>query len=86
MCSLVSKGLAKGAFIEGGELEGVTLTNAGKSYIRNNPKLKNPTDWSKTADNLTSADDTSEKDVNAKIDTAIDAVLPYLQVSQSLLQ
>lgn len=47
--SLQDKGLAKCAFIEGGELEGVTLTNAGKSYIRNNPKLKNPTDCSKVA-------------------------------------
>lgn len=37
----------------------------------------------KIADNLTSADDASEEDVNAEIDKAIDAVLPYLQVSQS---
>lgn len=37
----------------------------------------------KIADNLTSTDDASEEDVNAEIDTAIDAVLPYLQVSQS---
>ena len=37
----------------------------------------------KIADNLTSADDASDEDVNAEIDTAIDAVLPYLQVSQS---
>lgn len=37
----------------------------------------------KIADNLTSADDASDEDVNAEIDTQIDAVLPYLQVSQS---
>lgn len=37
----------------------------------------------KIADNLTSADDASDEDVNAEIETAIDAVLPYLQVSQS---
>ncbi|WP_106828069.1 hypothetical protein [Parabacteroides pacaensis] len=36
------------------------------------------------ADNLTSADDASDEDVNAEIDTQIDAVLPYLQVGQSL--
>lgn len=37
----------------------------------------------KIADNLTSTDDASDEDVNAEIDTQIDAVLPYLQVSQS---
>jgi len=37
----------------------------------------------KIADNLTSTYDASDEDVNAEIDTAIDAVLPYLQVSQS---
>lgn len=37
----------------------------------------------KIADNLTPTDDASDEDVNAEIDTAIDAVLPYLQVSQS---
>ena len=37
----------------------------------------------KIADNLTSAEDASEEDVNAEIDAQIDAVLPYLQVSQS---
>ena len=35
------------------------------------------------ADNLTSTDDASDEDVNAEIEAAIDAVLPYLQVSQS---
>lgn len=37
----------------------------------------------KIADNLTSADDASDEDVNAEIESQIDAVLPYLQVSQS---
>ena len=37
----------------------------------------------KIADNLTSADDASDEDVNAEIDTQIDAVLSYLQVGQS---
>ena len=35
------------------------------------------------ADNLTSVDDASDEDVNAEIEERIDAVLPYLQVSQS---
>lgn len=37
----------------------------------------------KIADNLPSEEDASEEDVNAEIDSQIDAVLPYLQVSQS---
>lgn len=37
----------------------------------------------KIADNLTSTDDASDEDVNAEIEEKIDAVLPYLQVSQS---
>ena len=37
----------------------------------------------KIADNLVSADDASDEDVNAEIEEKIDAVLPYLQVSQS---
>lgn len=35
------------------------------------------------ADNLTSADDASDEDVNAEIEEKINAVLPYLQVGQS---
>lgn len=35
------------------------------------------------ADNLTSEDDASDEDVNAEIEEKIDAVIPYLQVSQS---
>ena len=37
----------------------------------------------KIADNLTSAEDASDEDINAEIEEKIDAVLPYLQVSQS---
>ena len=37
----------------------------------------------KIADNLTSAEDATEEDVNAEIDTQIDAVLPYLTFGQS---
>ncbi len=37
----------------------------------------------KIADNLKSADDASEEDVNAEIDEQIDAVLPYLTFGQS---
>jgi hypothetical protein len=37
----------------------------------------------KIADNLTSDEDASDEDVNAEIEEKIDAVLPYLQVSQS---
>ena len=37
----------------------------------------------KIADNLTFEDDASEEDMNAEIQEKIDALLPYLQVSQS---
>lgn len=37
----------------------------------------------KIADNLTSAEDASDEDVNAEIDTQIEAVLPYLSFGQS---
>lgn len=37
----------------------------------------------KIADNLISADDASEEDVNAEIDEKIEAVLPYLTFGQS---
>lgn len=35
------------------------------------------------ADNLTSADDASDEDVNDEIDKQIEAIIPFLQVSQS---
>lgn len=37
----------------------------------------------KIADNLTSAEDALDEEVNAEIEERIDAVLPFLQVSQS---
>ncbi|WP_232038337.1 hypothetical protein [Paraprevotella xylaniphila] len=37
----------------------------------------------KIADNLTSAEDALDEDVNAEVEERIDAVLPFLQVSQS---
>ncbi len=43
--SLQRKGLAKGAFVEGGLLEAARLTGDGEYYIRNNPKLLNPINW-----------------------------------------
>lgn len=43
--SLQRKRLVKGAYIEGGGVEAVRITNEGKSYLRNNPQLKNPIDW-----------------------------------------
>lgn len=52
-----------------------------KAFGFNKKELMSVT--AKIADNLTSTDDASDEDVNAEIDTAIDAVLPYLQVSQS---
>ncbi len=47
--SLEAKGVVKGAYIEGGGVESVLITKEGKSYIRNNPNLTNPMDWSKVA-------------------------------------
>lgn len=37
----------------------------------------------KIADNLTSEEDASDEDVNAEIETSIEAVLPYLVLGQS---
>lgn len=47
--SLERKGLVKGAYIEGGEVEAARLTNEGKQYLCENPRLSNPTDWGKIA-------------------------------------
>ncbi len=49
MHTLEWKGLVKAAWVEGGGFEDVRLTNAGMSYVRNNPKLYNPIDWSMVA-------------------------------------
>lgn len=47
--SLQHKGLAKGAFIEGGLLESATISALGRSYLRQNPSLRNPINWSKVS-------------------------------------
>lgn len=47
--SLQHKGLAKGAFIEEGLLESVTISALGRSYLRQNPSLRNPINWSKVS-------------------------------------
>lgn len=47
-CScLEKKALVRFARIEGGSLEGLTLTLKGKTYLQANPKLKNPIDRNK---------------------------------------
>lgn len=45
--SLHDKGLVRGAFVEGGDVEAVRLTDKGRLYLYENPNLSNPTDWSK---------------------------------------
>lgn len=47
--SLEQKGLVRGAYTEGGGVEGVRLTAAGRSYIRGNPRLLNPVSWQMVA-------------------------------------
>ena len=43
--TLEQKGLVKNYRIEGGDIENAQLTRLGKSYMRCNPKLKNPINW-----------------------------------------
>ncbi len=43
--SLEMKGLVKGAYIEGGEVETVKLTYLSKDCLIENPRLHNPLDW-----------------------------------------
>lgn len=43
--SLHEKGLVRCAFIEGGNIEDVRLTNAGRDYLADNPELRNPVPW-----------------------------------------
>lgn len=38
-------GFVKVAWIDGGLFDDVALTNVGKSYVRNNPNLRNPVEW-----------------------------------------
>jgi len=43
--SLHSKGLVYCAFVEGGDVEDARLTNLGRDYLADNPKLCNPVNW-----------------------------------------
>jgi len=43
--SLDRKELVRCAFVEGGGVEDVRLTNAGRDYLADNPKLRNPVNW-----------------------------------------
>lgn len=43
--SLEDNGLVKGAYLEGGGVDDAKLTNMGKVYLMDNPKLRNPLDW-----------------------------------------
>lgn len=43
--SLDNQGLVRGAYVEGGGVEDARLTNYGKAYIADNPKLRNPVNW-----------------------------------------
>ena len=45
---LKSKGLARVAYVEGGDIEDVTPTKLGRSYYSANPMLLNPIDWGLT--------------------------------------
>lgn len=45
--SLERKDMVKVAWVEGGDYEAVRLSRSGKSYLIENPKLRNPIDWSK---------------------------------------
>lgn len=47
--SLHDKGLVRGAFVEGGDVEEVFLTDKGRLYLYENPNLINPTYWSNVA-------------------------------------
>ena len=42
---LDAKGLVRGAYLEGGDIEDARLTTMGKEYLRDNPHLYNPVDW-----------------------------------------
>lgn len=44
--SLEEKSLTKAAWIEGGDFEAVRLTRDGRDYLIENPKLRNPINWS----------------------------------------
>ena len=43
--SLERKGLAIGAYVEGGDVEDACLTPDGRAYMAEYPSLRNPVDW-----------------------------------------
>ncbi len=43
--TLEIKGLIKGAYVEGGGVEAARLTSYGRTFLAENPKLRNPLDW-----------------------------------------
>ncbi len=47
--SLHNSGLVQGAFSEGGGVVDSKLTQRGRQYLAENPRLSNPTDWTKWA-------------------------------------
>lgn len=47
--SLHNAGLVQGAFEEGGGVADSRLTQYGRQYLAENPRLANPVDWSKWA-------------------------------------
>lgn len=45
--SLESKDMVNVAWVEGGDYEAVKLSHNGRSYLIENPNLRNPIDWAK---------------------------------------
>lgn len=42
---LDGKRLVRGAFVEGGGIEDVKITDFGRCYMAENPNLRNPINW-----------------------------------------
>lgn len=47
--SLESKDMVNVAWMEGGDYEAVKLSHNGRSYLIENPNLRNPIDWNKVS-------------------------------------
>lgn len=47
--SLQNKGLVQGAYQAGGGVEDTRMTQYGRQYLAENPRLINPVEWSKWA-------------------------------------
>lgn len=43
--TLCDKGFVRAAFVEGGDVEAVSLSDFGKLYMAENPRLRNPIRW-----------------------------------------